>query len=160
MEPDEVGKQQIKKLGLKPVQRDTLEYEMQIVFRLDMDHMFETSKDNSSIFEGKRELLVPDHGKVLFQWLEKGVDIHAERREQAAKEEQERQQLAAEIVDLADAYDLLGWVRQMEGHESVGPVNEASLKVLRSFRKGLQAKMEEKDKLNAAQEAPDVAQAN
>ena len=159
MEPDEVGKQQIKKLGLKPVQRDTLEYEMQIVFRLDMDHTFETSKDNSSLFEGKKELLGPDHGKALFQWLEKGVDIHAERREQAAKEEQERQHIITEIRDFAAGYELTDWVEQMEKHPKVGPMDKASLAVLRNFRKGLQTKMEEKDKLNAT-EAPDVAQAN
>ena len=151
MEPDEVGKQQIKKLGLKPVQRDTLEYEMQIVFRLDMDHMFETSKDNSSIFEGKRELLVPEHGKILFQWLEKGVDVHAERRAQAEKDAQERQHLITEILDYAAGYDLMPWVEEMQKHPNIGPIEQTKLQVLRQFRQALQAKMEEKDKLQAEQ---------
>src|SRR5690625_3018182 len=43
---NEVGKLHIQKMGLKPTQRDSLEYEFHIAFNIDMDHIATTMKDN------------------------------------------------------------------------------------------------------------------
>lgn len=81
MEQSETGKLQVKKLGLKTVQRDSLEYEFQIVFNVDMDHVARTSKDNSGLFEERPGVLTPDHGKKLIQWLDKGIDVKGKEEE-------------------------------------------------------------------------------
>lgn len=76
------GKLEVKKLGLKPVQRDSLEYELQIVFNVNMDHIAETSKDNSEMFEGQPNKITPEVGGQIYRWLEEGVDVAAEEREE------------------------------------------------------------------------------
>jgi AAA domain len=80
MEQSETGKLSVKKLGLKQVQRDSLEYEFQIVFNVDMDHIASTSKDNSGLFE-RPDKITPDHGRKLIQWLDKGIDVKGKEEE-------------------------------------------------------------------------------
>lgn len=82
MEQSETGKLQVKKLGLKHVQRDSLEYEFQIVFNVDMDHVARTTKDNSGIFEQVPQQLNSEVGKKLIQWLDKGIDVKGEEEKQ------------------------------------------------------------------------------
>ena len=77
----ETGKLEVVKLGLKPVQRDSLEYELQIVFNVDMDNMASASKDNSSLFTGKRFPITPQVGADIAKWLDKGIDVRAEQRQ-------------------------------------------------------------------------------
>jgi AAA domain len=91
----ETGKLEIKKLGLKHVQRDSLEYEFQVVFNVDMEHLATVTKDNSGLFEGKQAALSPEHGKKLIQWLDKGIDVKG-------KEEEERQTFIANTRGLAN----------------------------------------------------------
>ena len=81
MEQSETGKLSVKKLGLKTVQRDSLEYEFQIVFNVDMDHIARTSKDNSGLFENLPQKLSPETGKKLIQWLDKGIDVKGKEEE-------------------------------------------------------------------------------
>lgn len=95
MEQSETGKLSVKKLGMKQVQRDSLEYEFQVVFNVDMDHKAQTSKDNSGLFEGVLAPITPDHGKKLIQWLEKGIDVKGE-------EEKERLQFIEMCLQLAE----------------------------------------------------------
>lgn len=144
-------KMEVVKLGLKPVQRDTLEYEMQLVFRLDMDNHFEMSKDNSSLFRGKREVITTEHGRLVYEWLEKGVDIFAEKRAAEEKLEKERQQLGQEINELAKEHDLLVWVDAMEKHPNVGPIATASLDILHKFKEALDVKIAERQKIEDEQ---------
>lgn len=150
-------KMEIVKLGLKPVQRDTLEYEMQMVFRLDMDNHFEMSKDNSSMFKGKREVMSTEHGKLIYDWLEKGIDIFAEKRAAEAKAEAERQALGQEINELAKEHDLLDWVAAMEKHPAVGQIVTASLTVLQRMRAALDDKIAERAKIVEEQAAKKAA---
>lgn len=82
MQVTETGKKEIIKLGLQPVQRDDFEYEFQIVFSTDMQHVARTTKDNSGLFEGNPAKITPTHGKKLYDWLEKGVDVRAEEEAQ------------------------------------------------------------------------------
>lgn len=140
-------KMEIVKLGLKPVQRDTLEYEMQMVFRLDMDNYFEMSKDNSSLFKDKREVMSPEHGSLVYQWLEKGVDIHAERRAKEAEAEKARQELGQEILRLAKEHDLEKWATEMQKHPSVGKVETASLDMLQKFKDALITQIKHRQKV-------------
>lgn len=141
MQPDEVGKMQVVKLGVKPVQRDSFEYEFQVVFNVDMEHLASTSKDNSGLFEGKREKLTPEHGKLLQQWLGSGKDILAEREAEALKEEENRQALAKTVRKLEKDANLEVFVKTMEEHPAIkSSVENMSLDRL----KGLYAAMEQK----------------
>lgn len=78
---NEVGKLKVEKLGLKPVQRDSLEYEFQIVFGIDMDHNAFRLKDNSGAFNTPRKLET-DVGEIIYNWLKTGVDVLAEERKE------------------------------------------------------------------------------
>jgi hypothetical protein len=93
----DTGKLEIKKLGLKHVQRDSLEYEFQVVFNVDMNHQASVTKDNSGLFEGKQAALSPEHGKKLIQWLDKGIDVKG-------KEEEDRQQFLKMIQEAGEYY--------------------------------------------------------
>lgn len=95
----ETGKMQIQKMGLKPVQRDSLEYEFHIVFNIDMNHVATALKDNSGLFNVPRQI-EPEVGAMLYDWLKTGVDVLAEKR---AKEEAERKKKQA-MVDTILAY--------------------------------------------------------
>lgn len=90
MEPDNNGKMAPRKVGTKPVQKDEMEYEFMLNFNIDIDHMAETSKDNTRMFEGSSIKLNPEVGRKLYQWLELGIDVKAE-------EEAERIRLIDEI---------------------------------------------------------------
>jgi DNA polymerase III delta prime subunit len=80
IETSELGKQQIKKVGLKAIQKDDLEYEFQIVFQTDIDHTTKTSKDNSGMFEGKAFKISTEMGENIYRWLEEGIDVKEQER--------------------------------------------------------------------------------
>mgnify|MGYP001182224506 CR=1 FL=1 len=80
----ETGKLEVQKLGLKPVQRDSLEYEFQIVFGINMNHQAVALKDNSSIFQFPHQVET-ETGEKIYEWLKEGKDVIAEQN--AKKEE-------------------------------------------------------------------------
>lgn len=134
MQLSEMGKNEVVKLGVKPVQRDSFEYEFQVVFNVGMDHKATTSKDNSGLFEGKTETLTPEHGKKLYDWLEAGVDIFAEREAEEAKREEERITLAQDIRRVAQENGLEEWVATMEKNAAINnTVENLSHEVLTKF---------------------------
>lgn len=72
------GKTQFVKLGLKPDQKDTLEYEFAISLRLDQDHVAEANKDNSNMFNSPFKI-TKETGKAIYRWSDSGVDLKAYR---------------------------------------------------------------------------------
>lgn len=120
MQPDENGKMQVVKLGMKPIQRDSLEYEFQVVFSVDMEHTAVTSKDNSSMFAGQRFQLSADIGKKLYQWLGAGVDIQEEKREKARQEEESRVNYAKTLRAAVTDNNLTEWFKATyEDHKTI-----------------------------------------
>jgi hypothetical protein len=117
MEQSETGKLSVKKLGLKQVQRDSLEYEFQVVFNIDMEHKATVSKDNSGLFEGNNTMITPDHGRKLMQWLDKGIDVKG-------KEEEDRQEFIKMIEEACKLNeDALVKVNEIE-HKMQKSINE------------------------------------
>jgi hypothetical protein len=114
MQTTETGKQEVVKLGLQPVQRDDFEYEFQIVFNTDMQHVARTTKDNSGLFEGKPNKITPEHGRRLFDWLEKGADVRAEEKAQ-------QQEFISMINQMIEVYGepVKKAVEAIENHKSV-----------------------------------------
>lgn len=75
---DDKGKKVPKKVGLAPVQRESMDYEFTLVFNIDRDkHIATSSKDRTSLFDGFYEKLEIHHGELIRNWLETGVEAPA-----------------------------------------------------------------------------------
>lgn len=82
LETNEKGKQQPKKVGMAPVQREGMEYEFTVMLDVDMNHIANASKDRTSLFDGQYFKITKDTGLTLKDWLETGteaptIDINA-----------------------------------------------------------------------------------
>lgn len=73
LETNDKGKQQPKKVGMAPVQREGMEYEFTVMLDVDMGHIASASKDRTSLFDGQMFKITHDTGKTLLDWLETGV---------------------------------------------------------------------------------------
>jgi hypothetical protein len=74
-EQAESGKTEIRKVGMKPIFREGLDYEMTIVFALDVNHEAKITKSRISSFP-VNDILIPtiETGENLMAWLESGAD--------------------------------------------------------------------------------------
>lgn len=73
------GKLVPEKVGLKSVQRDGLDYEMTLVFDLDIKNNALASKDRTGLFYGKPEKrLSAQDGKKIADWCNSGSIVSAE----------------------------------------------------------------------------------
>jgi hypothetical protein len=68
---DNRGKQAPKKMGLAPIQREGFEYELGVVFDVQMDHKAHASKDRTGLFPNDELVDLTDAliGKRLNDWL-------------------------------------------------------------------------------------------
>lgn len=72
---DDRGKKKIEKLGLAPVQRDGLDYEMTVVGDIDMAHTLHITKTRCEALADKHYRRPgEDVAAVLLSWLDRGVD--------------------------------------------------------------------------------------
>lgn len=74
MEVNERGKTVPVKIGLAPVQRENTEYEFDIVFQLDRQHIASLSKD-TTFLDSWSGVITPELGKQLGEWLSQGVEL-------------------------------------------------------------------------------------
>jgi hypothetical protein len=74
LETNKKGKQEPRKVGLAPVQREGMDYEFSVVLDLDSTHTAHASKDRTSLFDGEYFIPSPETGKKLLAWLNTGVD--------------------------------------------------------------------------------------
>lgn len=70
---DEATKK-VTKQGMEPQQRDNFEYECTLTFSLNQAHMAESSKDRTSLFDGKSFQITEDTGKQILSWLNSGAE--------------------------------------------------------------------------------------
>ena len=69
------GKKAPQKIGLKPEQREGMEYEFTLVLDLALEgHIATASKDRTSLFDGRHFVPDRDTGEELRGWLETGRD--------------------------------------------------------------------------------------
>lgn len=66
------GKKSIKKVGLAPVFRDGLEYELTVFFDLTQEHIATASKDRTGVFDGLNFKPTVETGKQLADWRNGG----------------------------------------------------------------------------------------
>jgi hypothetical protein len=122
VETGDTGKLNIKKIGLKPVMKDDLEYEFMIVWRIDQSHVAQAVKDNSNLFESDPGRLTPEQGAKLFRWLDEGIDVKAE-------EEAKRQEIITYINDVRSDEAIENVVKQLE-FKAKCSITDMSLKLL------------------------------
>ena len=91
------GKKHPVKIGLKPEQREGLEYEFTIVMDMSLDgHIVSVSKDRTSLFDGQHFVPSRDTGLQLIDWLDSGVDptiVSAQKMEIFKKDVDEVQKI-------------------------------------------------------------------
>ena len=70
------GKMVPEKVGLKAVQRDSVDYEFTVVFDLDIKHFAKSSKDRTGLFSDKPEFIITAGvGKRINEWCNSGTDL-------------------------------------------------------------------------------------
>lgn len=75
LQTNDKGKQEPKKIGMAPIQREGMDFEFTTVFDMDSNHNAVPSKDRTSIFDGKIFIPSTKTGESLLAWLEAGVDV-------------------------------------------------------------------------------------
>lgn len=74
LEEDERGKKTVKKLGTKPIQREGVEYEFDIVADLDLQHRLTVSKTRYVALDGKVVMRPgPEFIQPVIDWLSRGA---------------------------------------------------------------------------------------
>ena len=71
------GKKSPKKVGMAPVFRDGIEYEVTVFFELSQDHVASATKDRTGVFDGQFFTINPDTGAKIRAWLE-GADAEGQ----------------------------------------------------------------------------------
>lgn len=72
------GKMIPEKVGLKPIQRDDLEYLFTLTFELDRNHVALSTKDRTGLFSNKQgQLINEDTGKSILEWCNYGKEVTA-----------------------------------------------------------------------------------
>lgn len=78
LEVNDKGKQAPKKVGLGAEQRANYEYEMMLTLMIDQkSHVATAMKDNTGIFIDRYDVLTEEHGKLLKDWAENGINLAA-----------------------------------------------------------------------------------
>jgi AAA domain len=129
VEQNAEGKSVPRKVGTKPVQKDEMEYEFMLNFSIGIDHMAETSKDNTQMFEGKPIKITSEVGRKLYQWLELGIDVKAEEEAQRTKLIDEVKQISSTNDEAAKRVSEFEFKANMKLDEF--PINLAKLAIER-----------------------------
>lgn len=70
------GKYVPEKVGLKGVTREGMDYELTLVFDVDIKHNVTSSKDRTGLFMGKPEFIItPNTGKRILDWCNLGTEV-------------------------------------------------------------------------------------
>lgn len=75
VEKNDKGKNEPRKIGLAPVQRDQLEYEFTMFMNMNQDHIAHVTKDNTEMFDQEFIKPNPEMGQKLMAWLNTGIDV-------------------------------------------------------------------------------------
>lgn len=77
LQVNDKGKQEPKKVGMAPIQRDGMEYEFTVFIDVSPEHVARASKDRTNLFDNEYFTPSPKIGGRLLEWLETGVDAPA-----------------------------------------------------------------------------------
>lgn len=148
LEANEVGNLQVVKLGEQPQQRDTFEYEFLVGFMFDQNHNANVTKDNTPLFEELKQFrITPEHGKDLIKWLDKGVDVLAEKRAKEQAEQEEKEAVIRTIQSYTES-NVAGMKEHAENaieatEKKFGSLDTLPLKTLHTFVERMATKEKE-----------------
>ena len=74
LQENEHGKKVPVKIGLAPVQREGMDFEVTVVLDISSDHYASSSKDRTRLFDGKNFMIGEQTGKELLEWLNSGKE--------------------------------------------------------------------------------------
>lgn len=105
MQPDEMGKMQVVKLGVESESEKDIDYEFDISFQVDRDHKITVNKDMTGLFEkaGRFQIEV-EHGEMLAKWANEGIKVKT-MAEIKAEKEAIRINTTANIRNLANEFE-------------------------------------------------------
>lgn len=69
------GKQEPKKIGMAPIQREGMDYEFTVVFDIDQNHNAIPSKDRTGLFDKTIFTPTTGTGEALLLWLDSGKEV-------------------------------------------------------------------------------------
>lgn len=104
-----------KKVGLSPIQRDGLEFEMSVVMDIDELHFARATKDRTDLFNGWRDQITAKTGEMLRKWLDDGE----EAPEMPPPPNSDDELVARIAAALAKATDHATFLKISEHHEAV-----------------------------------------
>lgn len=122
------GKTQVVKLGLKPDQKDSLEYEFAISLQIDQDHIAEATKDNSNLFNAPF-VITPQVGETIYEWSSEGIDVEKAKRELIQK--------IRELKNLSPEHEKQ--FNQMHAKVNGLPLDQLQMKVLKRMSELLES---------------------
>ena len=70
---NDAGKKQVKAIGMGVVMREGIEYEFTVSFMLDYDHVANSTKDRTGVFDGRYFTIDANTGKQMYEWLSSGA---------------------------------------------------------------------------------------
>jgi hypothetical protein len=126
------GKQVPEKVGLRAITREGVEYEMTLVFDINIKHQATSSKDRTGLFVDKPEFLIDQAtGKMILDWTKQGVKRYMALGSEITKETiKEIKKLAKETkMDLAKPLaffkvDAIDELTEVEGIKMVEKLNK------------------------------------
>lgn len=74
IEQNDRGKSAPRAVGMAPVFRDGVEYEVTTFFEVDNSHMASAAKDRTNLFDGQFFILDTGVGKKIYEWVKGGVE--------------------------------------------------------------------------------------
>lgn len=86
MEVNEKGRQQPRKVGMAPVQREGMEFEFTVVFDISFDSVARAIKDRTDLFsrvdgagrlERREFMITSETGSELYNWLNTGAEVQS-----------------------------------------------------------------------------------
>lgn len=78
LQTNDKGKQEPKKIGMAPIQREGMDFEFTTVLDMDASHNAIPSKDRTGLFDGKIFIPSSATGEALKNWLETGIEAPKE----------------------------------------------------------------------------------
>ena len=95
------GKTRFRKVGLKPIQKDEIEYEFDVDLALNHDHIYTIFKDRTHSLED-HQMITQALGEHLIEWCQQGKSI-----------EEEIKELEDKMASLTDLHELQGLWRNL-----------------------------------------------
>lgn len=95
------GKKSPRKIGMAPIFRDGIEFEVTVFFELDQSHAATATKDRTGLFDGQYFLIASDTGAKIQSWLADATPAVDSTQDKAPSSIPEAKPTIAELVDAA-----------------------------------------------------------